>query len=195
MRKLVFFVGPAGAGKTTLAQALCRKRRGALFDMDILLRPAAEAIMKMLELDPLDRDSPEYKTHCRDLGYRITMDAALDNIAQGIDAYVVGPFTKELEDPKWLVQELAKIGATLSDVEVKAIYVYLPEEEQYRMRLKERGSVLDDWKLEHWPQFRSSLTPKRIAWDLPANSILYWNNSSPPSTETISEIERFVYPD
>ncbi|MFD1906940.1 hypothetical protein ACFSQ7_27465 [Paenibacillus rhizoplanae] len=62
--------------------------------MDILLRPAATAIMTMHGLDPDDRDSDEYKRLCRDLGYRITMDAALDNIGLSSDIYVVGPFTQ-----------------------------------------------------------------------------------------------------
>ena len=99
MRKLIFFIGPAGAGKTTLAKAWAHKHGGAFLDMDTLLRPAAEAIMTLAGQDPNDRDSPTYKTYCRDLGYRITMDAALENLELGLDAIVVGPFTKELADP------------------------------------------------------------------------------------------------
>lgn len=45
MNKLVFFLGPAGAGKTTLAKAIASRRKVPFFDMDILLRPAADAIM------------------------------------------------------------------------------------------------------------------------------------------------------
>ncbi|HEX7055765.1 MAG TPA: hypothetical protein VF260_01035, partial [Bacilli bacterium] len=88
MAKLIFVLGPAAAGKTTLARALAAKRKIALFDMDTLLRPAAEAIMTIVGQDPTDRDSPLYKKYCRDLGYRMTMDAALDNIALGCDAIV-----------------------------------------------------------------------------------------------------------
>src|SRR5665647_307340 len=106
MPKLVFFLGPAGSGKTTLAKTLIEKHHAAFFDMDTLARPAAEAIMTLSGLDPNDRDSPIYKQYCRDLGYRITMDAALENLHLGIDAFVIGPFTQELEDPLWLEQEL-----------------------------------------------------------------------------------------
>lgn len=193
MRKLVFFLGPAGAGKTSLAKALAHKRRAAFFDMDTLLRPAAETIMTLAGHDPTDRDSPVYKKYCRDLGYRITMDAALENLELGIDAYVVGPFTRETQDPQWLEGELSRIGASLDNVDANAVYVYLPDEELYRVRLQERGSSLDVWKLENWAQFRQSLTRREIRWPLPGTSILYLDNSGPISEEKLSLVERFVY--
>lgn len=112
MSKLIFFIGPAGAGKTTLARAWASKHGGAFLDMDTLLRPAAAAIMTLAGKDPEDRDSPFYKQHCRDLGYRITMDAALENAALGLDAIVIGPFTREIGDPAWLGQELSRISST-----------------------------------------------------------------------------------
>ena len=130
MNKLVFFLGPAGAGKTTLAKAIASRRKVPFFDMDILLRPAADAIMTLHGLDPADRDSATYKKLCRDLGYRITMDAALDNINLGTDAFVVGPFTKEAADPEWISNELARIGSSLQDVDVKVVLVGLANEDR-----------------------------------------------------------------
>ncbi|WP_248927898.1 AAA family ATPase [Paenibacillus hamazuiensis] len=193
MRKLVFFIGPAGAGKTTLAKALAARRRAAFFDMDTLLRPAAEAIMTLSGLDPNDRDSPVYKTRCRDLGYRITMDAALENVELGIDAIVVGPFTKETEDPAWLAGELARIGASADDVDVRAVFVYLPDMELYRERLRKRASPLDVWKLDNWNEFSRSLALRQIRWDLPPSSIVYFDNSGPFAEEKLAELERLVY--
>ena len=88
--RLVFFLGGAGAGKTTAAKALAARRRAAVFDMDTRLRPAAEALMTLAGLDPSDRESDAYQKLCRELGYRITMDAALENVAVGTDAFVIG---------------------------------------------------------------------------------------------------------
>ncbi|CAG7646044.1 hypothetical protein PAESOLCIP111_05086 [Paenibacillus solanacearum] len=194
MRKLVFFLGAAGAGKTTLAKALAKKRRAAFFDMDTLSRPAAEAIMSFSGLDPNDRDSPVYKTRCRDLGYRLTMDAALENLELGMDAYVVGPFTKETDDPAWLEQELARIGASLGDVDVKAACVYLPDAEHYRERIQVRRSPIDAWKLDNWDEFSRTLARRELKWPLPEASILYFDNAGPLTEEKISRIDRFVYP-
>lgn len=193
MAKLVFVLGGAGAGKTTLAKALAGRRKAALFDMDTLSRPASEAIMRLSGLDTSDRDSPVYKALCRDLGYRLTMDAALENVSIGNDAVVIGPFTRETDDPAWLEAELARIGAGLRDVDVKVIYVTLRDEELYRERLQGRGSVLDDWKLEHWNEFKQTLSVRPIRWSLPSESILYYDNSDKLSPDSLSALETFVY--
>ncbi|TVY02993.1 AAA family ATPase [Cohnella terricola] len=192
MAKLVFFIGGAGAGKTTLAKALAARRGVALLDMDTLLRPAAEAIMTLAGLDPSDRDSADYKRLCRDLGYRITMDAALENLELGIDAYVIGPFTKETEDPNWIRSELSRIGAAAGQVEVKVIVAYLADLESYRERIRRRDTVLDRWKLEHWDEFSRSLTVREPKWPLPENAVLFYDNSLPLSEEKLTALDRFL---
>ncbi|NBD27312.1 AAA family ATPase [Paenibacillus glycinis] len=195
MRKLLFFIGPAGAGKTTLAEAWVRRHGGAFLDMDTLLRPAAEVIMTLAGKDPADRDSPFYKAHCRDLGYRITMDAALQQLSLGLDAVAIGPFTKETDDPAWLDRELARIGATTGDVAVKVVSVYLPGDDDYRQRIQARGSSLDAWKLDNWPQFRGSLRRRAIAWPLRPSSVLEFDNSGPFTADKLAELERFMLAD
>lgn len=193
MNKLVFFLGPAGAGKTTLAKAVASHRPASFFDMDILLRPAADVIMSMHGLDPADRDSAEYKRLCRDLGYRITMDAALDNIGLSSDVFVVGPFTKETADPGWISSELSRIGLTLQQVEVKVVLVGLASEELYRERIQGRQSPLDAWKFGHWDEFRSSLGTRTVAWPLPASNVRLVDNSNPDIQATAAAVERFIY--
>lgn len=193
MSKLIFFLGGAGSGKTTLAKALSRQRKAAFFDMDILLRPAAEAIMTLQGLDPTDRDSPEYKRLCRDLGYRITMDAALDNVALGIDTIVVGPFTKETQTPDWIEQELARIGRSLQDTDVRVAYIYLNSEALYKERIRARQSPLDEWKLANWDKFAASLARKQVSWPLPSSSVAYIDNSNKDISIALNEVERSMY--
>lgn len=195
MRKLVFFVGGAGAGKTTLAKALAKKRGAAVFDMDTMLRPAAMQIMTVAGLDPNDRDSEPYKMLCRDLGYRITMDAALENIDVGTDAFVIGPFTKETGDPSWLAKELASIGASLEDVDVKAVVVYLRDDRLHYSRIEERGLATDQYKLQHWDSFSRSLGFRTVAWELPESSVLYCDNSAAFDEAALERLEGFVYGD
>ncbi|MBN2984179.1 MULTISPECIES: AAA family ATPase [Cohnella] len=193
MRKLIFFLGGAGAGKTTLAKALAKRHPAAVLDMDSLSRPASEALMKLAGLDPNDRDSPEYKALCRDLGYRLTMNAALDNLEIGTDAIVIGPFTKEVEDPAWLDRELARIGASTRDVDVKVVFVYLRYENDYRRRIEGRDSVLDRWKLENWEKFKTSLAKREVKWRLPAGSVVEFDNSEPLTDDTVLRLAGLVY--
>lgn len=193
MNKLVFFLGPGGAGKTTLAKAVAACRKAAVLDMDTLLRPAATAILTMHGLDPDDRDSAEYKQLCRDLGYRITMDAALDNIGLSADLYVVGPFTKEAADPDWIEAELNRIGKTLQEVEVKVVLVTLKDEALFRKRITGRNSPLDGWKFRNWEQFRSAFSPRTVAWPLPEVNVTVIDNSSPELDVTAGKVEQFIY--
>lgn len=193
MRKLVFFVGGAGAGKTTLAKAMAKRRGVAILDMDTVLRPAAVALMTQAGLDPSDRDSSFYKTLCRDLGYRITMDAALENIAIGGDIFVIGPFTKETETPDWIEQELSAIGASLVDVDVKVVFVYLQDDKLHYERIVQRGSVLDQYKLDNWSEFSRSLVKRELKWRIPASSVLYFDNSQGLDEQSLASLEQFVY--
>ncbi|MDQ8737584.1 shikimate kinase [Paenibacillus sp. LHD-38] len=193
MRKLVFFVGGAGAGKTTLAKALAKKQGVSIIDMDTVLRPAAVALMTQAGLDPSDRDSSSYKALCRDLGYRITMDAALENIANDVDIFVIGPFTKETETPDWIEQELSSIGTSLLDVEVKVVFVYLQDDKLHYERIKHRGLLLDQYKLDNWSEFSRSLVRRELKWRIPAASVLYFDNSQGLNEQSLETLEQFVY--
>lgn len=194
MRKLVFFIGPAGAGKTTIAKALLKRRRNALLlDMDTTLRPAAEAIMSAVGLDPQDRDSDDYKRLCRDLGYRMMMNAALENVELGLNVYAVGPFTKEIGQPDWLDGELARIGASTRDVDVKVIQLSAGSEAEYKRRIIQRQLTADDWKLRNWEIFSRSLQPKTLEWQLPPSNLLIVNNSGSLTEENLRVIDGFIH--
>jgi len=195
MAALIFVVGGAGAGKTTLAKLIAARHRTPVFDMDTLLRPAAEALMTQAGLDPNDRDSDAYKRLCRDLGYRITMDAAFENVALGNDAIVIGPFTKEVGDPNWLDAEFARSGTKAELVEVKVLSVYLSDEAIYKERIARRGGDLDRWKLDHWDRFKLSLARREVAWPLPAGAVLYYDNSLEAPERAADRLESFLFGD
>lgn len=195
MRKLVFFVGGAGSGKTTIAKGITVKHHPVFLDMDTASRPASEKIMTLMGHDPDDRDSAAYKTLCRDLGYRLTMDSALENLEMGSDVFAIGPFTSEIGNPNWIHEELAKVGATVGDVEVKVVYVYLEDMAQYKKRIEDRGHKADEWKLAHWDEFAKRMKRTEVQWDLPGDSVIYFDNSQGTLEDNILSVERFIYGD
>ncbi|MBB6636939.1 AAA family ATPase [Cohnella thailandensis] len=190
--QLIFVAGSAGAGKTTVARELAKRNKAAFLDMDTFARPASERIMALAGLDPEDRDSDEYKKLCRDLGYRMTMNAALDNIELGIDAIVVGPFTRETESDEWLEEELGRLRERRKEARVKAIYVFLNDLELYRRRIEQRQLASDEWKLRNWERFSRSLAVREVKWKLPEGSILYFNNEEELSEEKLARLSGWV---
>ena len=92
------------------------------------------------------------------LGIELHMDAALDNVQLGIDTIVVGPFTKEIGTPDWIAQELARIGCSLEDTDVRVAYIYLENEALYHKRITARHYLLDEWKLANWDAFSQLLS-------------------------------------
>src|SRR5690606_7605053 len=103
--------------------------------------------------------------------------AALENIAIGNDAFVIGPFTKELADPGWISKELSRLGSAASEVDTRVVIVHLQDEDAYLNRIRARGSELDRWKLANWSEFSKSLALRQPQWDLPEGSILYIDNT------------------
>ena len=66
MAKLLFVLGNAGTGKSSLAKKLIRKKvsKGeswVLLDKDTCGYTLSKALRQCLGLDPFDRDSPIYK--------------------------------------------------------------------------------------------------------------------------------------
>ncbi|RUS47211.1 hypothetical protein ELR57_12235 [Cohnella sp. AR92] len=193
MGRLIFVIGSAGAGKTTIAKELARFRGAAFLDMDTFARPASEKLMTLAGLDPEDRDSDEYKELCRDLGYRMTMNAALENVELGNDAIVIGPFTRETESREWLENELRSLGEKRRQAIVKVVYVYLSDPELYRRRIIERRLASDEWKLRHWDRFRQSLAIREIRWELPDGSVLYLDNEGELDEAKRKRLYEFIY--
>ncbi|CAM4126610.1 hypothetical protein PAAL109150_11585 [Paenibacillus alkaliterrae] len=66
MQKLVFFVGVAGTGKTTVARKLSDRIPAAFLDRDTIGGRFVEAILELQGFDKRDRDSDFYKKHLRD---------------------------------------------------------------------------------------------------------------------------------
>ena len=193
MLKLVFFVGVAGTGKTTVARKLARRMSAAFLDRDTVGGRFAEKILEMNGLDVNDRDSDFYKQHLRDLEYETTRDICIENLSAGQNVFMISPFTAELKNRGWLGKLLQDAGMSSQEVDVKVVVVTLEDMDTQKERIIERSTDRDSWKLSHWDDFkqRVQFIPE-INWDIPASSIYVFDNSGQLTEEKVDAVFEFV---
>lgn len=193
MQKLVYFVGVAGTGKTTVAEKVAREIPCAFLDRDTVGGRFVERFLEQQGLDPDDRDSQFYKENLRDLEYDTTLDICVENLRVGQNVFMISPFTSELKNKQYLEDLLVAANKTKAEVDVKVVVVTLQDIEQQRKRIEQRGTDRDAWKLENWDQYetRVNFVPE-INWDIPFDSVLVFDNSGDLTEDKVAELINFI---
>ncbi|WP_201007606.1 AAA family ATPase [Paenibacillus glycanilyticus] len=193
MQKLVFFVGVAGTGKTTVARKISERIPAAFLDRDTVGGRFVEAMLERNGLDKNDRDSDFYKQNLRDLEYDTTKDICIENLAAGQNVFMISPFTAELKNNAWIEEVISGAGLTREQVDVKVIVVTLENIELQKNRIIGRQTERDQWKLDNWLHFekRVAFVPD-IHWDIPQSSILVYDNSCEMTDEHVETLYQFV---
>ena len=159
MPHLIFLCGHAGTGKTTLARRLVRELKDrsedsyCMLDKDTLYGNYSSSVMGVLTGNPNDRDSPLYLQHLRDPEYAGLLDTARDNLDLDCNVFVVGPLSREIREHKLIDREWLRVPEQTA---ISIVWVHLQEDEA-RRRIEKRGNPNDQWKLEHWDQYRTRL--------------------------------------
>ncbi|QGH36378.1 AAA family ATPase [Gracilibacillus salitolerans] len=193
MQKLVFFVGVAGTGKTTVAEKISEHIPCAFLDRDTVGGRFVERFLEMNDLDPNDRDSKFYKENLRDLEYDSTKDICIENLRVGQNVFMISPFTAELKNKEWIEEVIADSGKSKAEVDVKVVVVTLQDIEQQRKRIEERGTERDSWKLDNWESYetRVDFVPT-INWDIPKENINIFDNSGDLTEEKVEKLVTFI---
>jgi predicted kinase len=193
VQKLVFFVGVAGTGKTTVARSLSAEYPAAFLDRDTIGGRFVEAMLELRGMDKNDRDSEFYKSNLRDLEYDTTRDVCVENLAAGQNVFMISPFTAELKNKEWIDKLIADAGLSKDRIDIKVVVVTLQDMELQKRRIIGRATVRDQWKLEHWGDFkkRVEFVPE-INWDIPQTSVLVFDNSGELTEEKVSRLKAFL---
>lgn len=193
LQKLVFFVGVAGTGKTTVALELANKIPAAFLDRDTIGGRFVEMILEMKGLDVNDRDSEFYKKNLRDLEYDTAKDICIENLAAKQNVFMISPFTAELKNREWIEEVISAAGLSKNEVDVKVIVVTLEDMKLQKERIIDRQTERDNWKLEHWDDFKTRVEfVPEINWDIPESSILVFDNSEELTEEKVDSLYSFI---
>jgi sugar-phosphatase len=93
---IVVVAGPAGSGKSTLGLHLARVMRLPYLDLDTMTNPVLEGLGVVLA-EQLHWNDPRLRDVVRPARYRALRDTLADQVAAGLGAVVVAPFTAELQ--------------------------------------------------------------------------------------------------
>ncbi|WP_440897904.1 AAA family ATPase [Amphibacillus sp. Q70] len=193
MQKLVYFVGVAGTGKTTVAEKVAEEIPCAFLDRDTVGGRFVERFLELQGLEKDDRDSDFYNENLRDLEYDTAKDICIENLRVGQNVFMISPFTSELKSQQYLDELLNEAGKTRDEVEIKVIVVTLQDIEQQRKRIEKRGLEKDTWKLVHWDSYenRVNFIPE-INWNVPEDHIHIFDNSGTLTEEKIADLIAYI---
>lgn len=136
-------MGPPAAGKTTYGKKLAAEKAAAFLDIDTATELVVRAGLKLANQNPDDRDSSLFKTAFRQSIYQTLFAIAKDNLGQ-VDVVIVGPFTQEARDVKWVHSLKGKLEANVR------VHFVSCDAETRGQRMRERGNPRDLAKLADW---------------------------------------------
>ena len=146
MSKAIIVCGTPGSGKTTHARQLVAASGATLLDIDTVTERLVKIGLLESGHSPDDRDSEYFKRIYREPIYQALFDIARDNLPFH-DVVIVGPFTREIQDPDWPAKLSSELGAL-----VEVHYVQCSPEIR-RQRLSDRGDARDRAKLLDWDRY------------------------------------------
>lgn len=187
----LFILGHAASGKTTLARNWIKSRmkkdeHWCLMDKDDSGDVLAPELMRALGLDPLDRDSHEYKEKIRDLEYAACLNVAREQLKLNINVVFPGPWTKELKNETLFnPYEMGLPNNTI----IKVVYLNI-EKNILLERISRRKNPRDKWKLNNWNLFEKTLEVPSVVQE--RGLIVFNTNEFSEERESIiqNEIEK-----
>ena len=150
---VVFVIGIAGAGKSTIARQLAAGLRGVYLDKDTVAGSFTGQILEMAGHDRGDRDSDFYRNVVMPLEYETLLSLGEDNMRLGHPVIFDAPFGAYFSDKEFIRRRASEKSWPAGRRIVLRVQV---DKERNRQQLSQRTSPRDAWKLEHWDEFWAS---------------------------------------
>jgi predicted kinase len=138
----VVVCGAPGSGKSTVGALIAHRLSAALLDLDTATTSLTAVISTLHGTG--DLDDPELAALTRAARYEAIICLAVDNLAAGVSAVMVAPFTTERRDPRaWrgLERRMHDAGGR-----AEMVWLRVPANDVHR-RVEQRGAERDLAKL------------------------------------------------
>jgi predicted kinase len=150
---VVFVIGIAGAGKSTIAKRLAAGLRGIYLDKDTVAESFTGLILESAGHDRGDRDSDFYRNVVMPLEYETLLSLGEDNMRLGHPVIFDAPFGAYFSDKEYVRRRAREKSWPAGRRIVLRVQV---DKQRNRQQLSQRTSPRDAWKLEHWDEFWTS---------------------------------------
>lgn len=160
--RVIFLVGPAGSGKSTVGKLLASHFQFSYLDKDVVCNKFTGKLLETQGISPNARDGCEfYQKQIMPLEYETLLEIAADNVRSGISVILDAPFVGYFTDEDY-IDKLSERYNFQNYIPL-VLRVTVSSETLFK-RIKERSLKRDEWKLENWDVFIDSLKSKKCLW-------------------------------
>ena len=163
MTRAFFVIGPAGSGKSRVAQELAKRIGGPYLDKDVVCNGFTGMLLEPQGYDGSERDGNDYyRDDLMPMEYRTLLGIGATNITLGIPVVFDAPFGAYFADDDYVRNAKTEFQWP-EDSEAVVVHVQV-DGDTVRQRLIDRGLERDSWKLSHWDEFWPKASGVTCAW-------------------------------
>lgn len=160
--RVVFVIGPAGSGKSSVARRIAGSLRAVYLDKDTLATRFTGLLLRQSGADAHERDSsPFYRDEILPIEYETLLGACGDNLAIGNDVVLDAPFGRFYADTDYVARAAEVYAWGVVDPIVAHVHA---SGSTVLGRIVDRGEARDGWKIEHWDEFWVGADADACAW-------------------------------
>jgi predicted kinase len=159
---LIFLIGAAASGKSTIGKIVAAEYNFCYLDKDIICNHFTGLLLESKGYSPNERDGcPFYGDVIMSIEYKTLLNIANDNLKLGKSVLLDAPFIGFFSNPHY-IDELRK-SYDWQDVTILVLQVSI-DFDVLKKRMMARANERDKWKFDHWEAYVKSIQEKQCQW-------------------------------